>query len=128
MSRSWNWLPTTFSNRASVSDPSPFLRESAVLVVALRSGGGMRVKIVEAMLWGIPIVTTSIGCEGIDVVHGKHVLIADDPTQFADLIARVLSEPDLAARLAEESRRLVEERYSWQTAYRQLDTVYAKSV
>ena len=111
-----------------VSDPSPFLRESAVLVVALRSGGGMRVKIVEAMLWGIPIVTTSIGCEGIDVVHGKHVLIADDPTQFADLIARVLSEPDLAARLAEESRRLVEERYSWQTAYRQLDTVYAKSV
>jgi glycosyltransferase involved in cell wall biosynthesis len=107
-----------------VSDPAPFIHESAVLVVALRSGGGMRVKIVEAMQWGLPIVTTTIGCEGIHVTHEQDVLIADDPEAFAQSLVKVLREPIEAQKLAKGGRRLVAQCYDWRKAYAALDDIY----
>ena len=86
---------------------------SSVCVVPLRQGGGTRLKILEAMALGTPVVATSKGAEGLEVVDGEHLLIADDPAAFAAATLRLLREPDLRARLATHARRLVEERYDW---------------
>jgi glycosyltransferase involved in cell wall biosynthesis len=107
-----------------VDDPAPILRDSAALIVALRSGGGMRVKIVEALRWGLPIVTTAIGCEGIRVTHGVDALIADQPEPLAQAALSVLRDADLARRLSENGRRLVERLYDWRATYQALDAIY----
>jgi glycosyltransferase involved in cell wall biosynthesis len=108
-----------------VNDPQEFIRGSAALVVPLRSGGGMRVKIVEALQWGLPIVSTTIGCEGINVVPGESALIADDPGPLGRAAADLLRNPELAQRLADAGRRLVEECYDWRKAYTALEAVYS---
>ncbi len=66
-----------------VADPADFISKAGVMVVPLLAGGGMRVKILNALAQGLPIVTTSLGCEGIDVVPGVHLLVADEPSGFA---------------------------------------------
>ena len=73
-----------------VVDPTPFLQKAAVMVVPLRAGGGMRVKILNALAQGLPIVSTTLGSEGILVENGKHLLIADEPADFADATFKVL--------------------------------------
>lgn len=107
-----------------VEDPVPYLTETAAFVVPLHSGGGMRVKIVDAWCWGMPIVSTTIGAEGIDVRDGENVLLADTPDQFARMVVRLLDEPSLGARLSHNGRRWVEERYNWRTVYGAWDAVY----
>jgi glycosyltransferase involved in cell wall biosynthesis len=94
-----------------VPDIDPFVRQSRVLVVPMRAGSGMRVKILEAMARGLPVVSTAVGCEGIDIVPGRHLLVEDDPSRFADAVARVLNDDVLAASLASEARALVMARY-----------------
>jgi glycosyltransferase involved in cell wall biosynthesis len=94
-----------------VEDIAPYVRRSRALVVPMRAGSGMRVKILEAMSRGLPIVSTTVGCEGIDVVSGEHLLIEDDPRAFANAAVRLLAEDDLAASLAAAARRLVLARY-----------------
>jgi sugar transferase (PEP-CTERM/EpsH1 system associated) len=107
-----------------VADLEPLLRQSAVLVAPLHAGSGMRVKILEAFARGIPVVSTTIGAEGIAVQPGEHLLIADDPADFAAAVSRLLARPSEAARLAAAGRRLVEQRYDWRTALRGLDRIY----
>lgn len=94
-----------------VPEIDPFVQESRLLVVPMRAGSGMRVKILEAMARGLPVVSTSVGCEGIGVEPGKHLLLADTPDAFAAAVLRVLSDDDLAASLAAQARALVLERY-----------------
>jgi glycosyltransferase involved in cell wall biosynthesis len=110
-----------------VADPEPYLRDSAVFVVPLHAGGGMRVKILDAWLWGIPIVSTTIGAEGIDVQEGENILIADDADAFAEAVVRLLDDRELAQRLAANGREWVERRYDWRVRYQALDEVYAFS-
>jgi glycosyltransferase involved in cell wall biosynthesis len=86
---------------------------SAVCVVPLRQGGGTRLKILEAMALGTPVVATSKGAEGLEGVNGEHLLIADDPAAFGAATLRLLRAPALRARLAANARRLVEARYDW---------------
>jgi glycosyltransferase involved in cell wall biosynthesis len=107
-----------------VADLGPLLRASAVLVVPVHSGSGMRVKILEAFARGIPVVSTRVGVEGIDAQDGVHLLVTDEPAEFARAVTRVLRNPDLGRRLAAAGRRLVEERYDWRTALAALDQVY----
>jgi polysaccharide biosynthesis protein PslH len=104
-----------------VDDMRAHLATAAAVIVPLRLGGGTRLKIVEAMAMSKPIVSTTIGAEGIDVVHEKHLLIADEPAQFAAAVGRVLDDASLAARLGEEGRALVTARYSWEAAARSLE-------
>jgi glycosyltransferase involved in cell wall biosynthesis len=94
-----------------VPEIDPFVQESRVLVVPMRAGSGMRVKILEAMARGLPVVSTSVGCEGIGVEPGRHLLLADTADAFADAVLRVLSDDELAATLARNARALVLERY-----------------
>jgi glycosyltransferase involved in cell wall biosynthesis len=95
-------------------DIRPAVAQSWVSVVPLRIGGGTRLKILEAMALGTPVVSTPKGAEGLDVRHGEHLLIADTPEAFAAAVLQVLADRSLRAQLAAGGRRLVEERYGWQ--------------
>ncbi|VAV85704.1 Glycosyl transferase, group 1 [hydrothermal vent metagenome] len=97
----------------AVPDIRPFINGAAVYIVPLRVGGGTRLKILEAMATGIPIVSTSVGCEGIGLTDGEDILIADTPEEFARQTLRLLGDGSLRERLAVKARKLVEERFSW---------------
>lgn len=109
-----------------VADLVPHLERADVFVVPLRAGGGMRVKILEALARGVPVVSTRIGCEGLAVTGGSDVLIADTAPELAAAVLRVLEEPDLAARLRRNGRRLVERLYDAKVALQPLDEVYER--
>lgn len=106
-----------------VRDPAGYLEQASVFVVPLHSGGGMRVKILDGWRWGLPIVSTSIGAEGLEYVDGDNLLIADGEEAFASAVVRVLQEPGLAQRLRQGGRRWVEENYDWRTVYPAWDSV-----
>jgi glycosyltransferase involved in cell wall biosynthesis len=107
-----------------VNDPTPYLEQAGVMVIPLRAGGGMRVKILNTLAQGVPIVSTSLGCEGIRVTHEQDILIADTPTDFAEAVLRVLNDPGLSARLSDNGRRLAETLYDYRAACRPLDSIY----
>jgi glycosyltransferase involved in cell wall biosynthesis len=111
-----------------VEDPTPYLESSALLIVPLRAGGGMRVKILEALARGIPVVSTTIGAEGIDVTHGEHLLIADEPAAFAEAVVRVLRDRALGDRLAEAGRRHALTRYDWRSVCPAVEPVYERAL
>lgn len=108
-----------------VEDLDAYLTRTGVFIVPLRAGGGMRVKILNALAQGLPIVSTSLGCEGIQVTHGQDILIADTPAEFAQATLRVLNDPELAAQLGRNGRRLAETVYDYRVACRPLDEIYA---
>ncbi len=107
-----------------VDDVGPHIERATAVVVPLRIGGGTRLKIVEAMAKGKPIISTRLGAEGIDVVHEESALLADEPDDFAAQVERVLADPELAARLGACARRLAEERYSWRSIVLGLEQFY----
>jgi glycosyltransferase involved in cell wall biosynthesis len=86
-----------------------------VCVVPIRQGSGTRLKILEAMALGVPVVSTSKGAEGLDVVDGQHLLIADDPAEFVVKTRSALHNTVLRERLIAQARQLVEQRYDWRT-------------
>lgn len=110
-----------------VADASPFWTSAAVLAVPLLSGGGVRVKILEAMAMGVPVVSTTVGCEGLEVQDGEHLLIADTPGEFARACASVLSDQTLAGHLANNARQLILERYDANIALQPLDRAYRQA-
>lgn len=124
--------PQSISSRANeniivtgfVEDTRPYIEKSAVYVVPLRMGGGTRLKIMEALAVKIPIVTTSIGCEGIDVVNGQSILIADDPDEFADRVLELFANPNRAAGITDRGFELVKSKYRWESIGRQMDRAY----
>lgn len=120
----WGQTDPSVEVTGYVEDPSRYLRESTLMVVPLRSGGGMRVKILNALAQGIPLVTTTIGGEGIAIRHEEQALIADEPEAFADAVVRLLTDPALAGRLAANGRLLAEMCYDYRLAFRPLDTIY----
>jgi sugar transferase (PEP-CTERM/EpsH1 system associated) len=109
-----------------VEDVCPFYQRSTVSVVPLRAGSGTRLKILEAMALGRPVVSTSIGCEGLDVSDGQHLLVADTPEEFAEKTRRLLTEPALRRTIKEKARELVTERFDWNAIARDLMDVYAR--
>jgi sugar transferase (PEP-CTERM/EpsH1 system associated) len=111
-----------------VRDVLPYYRRSAVCVVPLRAGGGTRLKILEAMALGRPVVSTAIGCEGLDVVDGRHLLVADGSEQFAERTVRLLTDGALYQRIAAEARQLAVTKYDWDVIARQLLDVYSEMI
>jgi glycosyltransferase involved in cell wall biosynthesis len=107
-----------------VADPTPYLEQAAAFLVPLRAGGGMRVKILNALAQGLPIVSTTLGAEGIAVTPGKNILLADTPKEFADAVLRLLHDPALAGRLGAAGRRLAEEQYDYRVTCSPLEDVY----
>ena len=111
-----------------VEDVVPYYQQSTVCVVPLRAGGGTRLKILEAMALGRPVVSTTIGCEGLDVVDGEHLFIADTPEQFAQKTVRLLLDRHLSQYMCANARRLVEAHYGWDRIARRLTDVYDEMV
>lgn len=94
-----------------IADIRPSLAGATCCIVPLLEGGGTRFKILEAMALRTPVVSTSKGTQGLDAEHGKHLLIADSPRDFANAVELVLASPTLAAKLGDNGYRLIEERY-----------------
>jgi len=107
-----------------VEDPRPFLERTAALIVPVRAGGGMRVKILEAMARGLPIVSTTIGYEGIELTPGEQLLVGDTPEAFARALISLLRDPAQGRRLAAAGRRIAEERYDWRVVNPHVDALY----
>ena len=97
----------------TVDDVRPHLDDCEVLVVPLRSGGGTRIKIFEAMAQGVPVVSTTIGAEGLPVIDGETILISDDSVNFADLTIQILSSEELGRNISTEARAVVLQNNTW---------------
>lgn len=96
-----------------VADARTLVAQASVSIAPLQSGGGTRLKLLEAMAVGTPIVATTKAAEGLAVEHDVHLLLADTPQAFAVAVLRLLDDGALRRRLAENGRRLVAERYQW---------------
>lgn len=94
-----------------VSCPYEFLKDKALVAIPLLSGSGMRIKAVEAMAYGVPLVSTSVGIEGIPAKHGQDLMIADTSRQFADAICHLLDDDKLRSELSLAAKRLVEHHF-----------------
>lgn len=99
---------------ANPDDIRPWLARAAVFICPMLDGGGTKLKILDAMTMGKPVVSTSIGCEGLRVEHGKNILIADAPHAFAEAVSHILENRTLREQLSQTGRTLVEEQYSWE--------------
>ncbi len=95
-----------------VDDLGDAYRRADVVVVPLRHAAGTRIKVLEALAWGVPVVTTSAGAAGLAVEHGRHLLVADDVDEIARAVVTVISDKTLAEALVREGRSLVETTYS----------------
>lgn len=107
-----------------VDDTRPYLGRSAVFVCPQRSGGGTRFKLLESMASGCPVVSTTLGAEGLEAVHERDLLIADTPRAFAESVLRVLADPALANRLGSAGRDLILSRHSWERSADRVRSVY----
>lgn len=116
--------PQSLTVTGYVTDLVPFIQQAALMVVPVRAGGGMRVRILEAFARAMPVVTTTVGLEGIDARPGEDVLVADTPQDFASAVVRLLGDAGLQARLAANGRRLAESRYDWQVVLKTMGEMY----
>jgi sugar transferase (PEP-CTERM/EpsH1 system associated) len=107
-----------------VEDVRPYIARASVYVVPLRIGSGTRLKILEAMAMKKAVISTSIGCEGLNVEHGKHILIADRPQEFVDSVIQAIHDRSLRLRLGDNGRRLVESEYDWKICAERLERIF----
>jgi glycosyltransferase involved in cell wall biosynthesis len=98
----------------TVPDIKPYLFKGMVYVVPLRVGGGTRIKIFEAMAAQIPIVSTTIGAEGLPVTDGENILLRDDPVEFGNAILELSNNDHLHKKISNSAYKLVKENYSWE--------------
>jgi glycosyltransferase involved in cell wall biosynthesis len=96
-----------------VSELGPWYRDAGVAICPLRLGSGTRLKILEAMSFGNPVVSTSLGCEGLAVQNGKNIVIKDSPEEFSAGISRLLHDPKLFADIRMRARDYVVGNYDW---------------
>jgi len=112
----------------AVRDVRPYLSGASVVVAPLRAGSGTRLKILEALAMEKPVVTTTIGCEGLNVIDGDHLCIADDAQQFAETTAWLMSDRKLAAEIGREGRALAERDYSWSVIVNRLEQFHKQLI
>ena len=104
-----------------MDDVRPFYARAAVTVAPYRYGEGTKLKVLEAMASGAPVVTTPIGCQGIKVIDGEHVLIVNSADEFAQRIVFLLRNEEVRKSLAARARSVIEREYSWKKIVGDLD-------
>ncbi len=104
-----------------VEDVLPYYQQNYIAIVPLLSGSGTRLKILEAMSFGNPIVTTSIGIEGINVENRREALIADTPEAFSDAIIEIINTPELGETFRDKANQLIKSTYDWNVIGEQLN-------
>lgn len=109
---------------ANVPDVRSYLSEAGMLIVPLRVGGGSRLKILEAAAAGVPIVSTRVGAEGLNLVDGEHFVMAEAIEDLGGLIVRCIRDYPQSERLAIAARRLVVDQYDWELLANKLDKVW----
>jgi glycosyltransferase involved in cell wall biosynthesis len=102
----------------TVPDVRPYLWGGKVSIVPLRIGGGTRIKIYEAMAAGIPVVSTSVGAEGLPLTSGETIFLADEPQEFARRCVELLQDSALRSSMSQAARELVASQFSWDSAAR----------
>lgn len=118
--------PDSVAVTGYVPDLLPYLQQCAVLVIPVRTGGGMRVRILEGLAYGQAIVTTTVGLEGIEAQPGKEVLVADTPQEFANAVINLLENFKMRFEIARRGRLLVEKRYDWQVLFHNILNIYQR--
>jgi glycosyltransferase involved in cell wall biosynthesis len=107
-----------------VDDVRPYIARANVCVIPLLIGGGTRLKALEAMAMKRPIVSTTLGCEGIHLKHEESALFADTPEEFATAVVRLFGDSDLRSKLAENAYASVTAHYDWSAIGEQLESVH----
>jgi glycosyltransferase involved in cell wall biosynthesis len=107
-----------------VDDIRPYLAGATVYVAPLRVGGGTRLKLLEAMAMGLPIVSTTVGAEGFPVVNGQELVLADEPEKFAREVLDLLENPNRRAKLAATGKVFARANYGWEVLVPQLERIY----
>ena len=107
-----------------VPDLVPYLEKSTLMVVPVRAGGGMRVRILEAFAYGMPVVTTTVGLEGIQAQIGEDVIVADTPDSFSNAVCKLLENKNLQDHLSVNARRLAETSYDWHVVLKVMDSIF----
>jgi glycosyltransferase involved in cell wall biosynthesis len=108
-------------------DIRPLMASTSLCIVPLRIGGGTRLKILEAMSMGIPVISTSKGAEGLAVTPGKDIIIADNPDNFATKIIQLFNDTNFRTRLSINGRKLVESSYAWETIGQEFNSLIEKT-
>lgn len=111
-----------------VDDTRPYLSNASVFVCPLRSGSGTRFKLMEALACGLPVVSTSIGCEGLNATEGKHLIVADHPQKFAEAVIRLMQDQTLAHQLAQKGREWVIENHAWEHSAQLIEIAYQRLI
>ncbi len=111
-----------------VDDVRPWMEKSAISIVPMRLGGGTKVKILEALSMEKAVVSTSIGCEGIEVTNGENIIIADTPQDFAKAVITLFKDARLCRRLGNNGRKLVKETYDWKIVGNCLEEAYKETL
>jgi glycosyltransferase involved in cell wall biosynthesis len=107
-----------------VDNPLVYIQRANVFIAPILSGGGTRLKILEAMSVGKAIVTTSMGCEGIEGTDNREYLIADTPEVFAEKVVDVIKKQSLQSYLGYNARKLAEQRYDWPVICSKIEDIY----
>jgi glycosyltransferase involved in cell wall biosynthesis len=111
-----------------VDDVRPHIAAGSVYIVPLRIGGGTRLKIFEAMGMAKAVVSTTVGAEGLPVTSGRDIVIADEPTRFAQAVIHMIRDVDARQRIEREARRLVVEKYDWSAVANDFEVALSRLV
>ena len=108
----------------TVEDVRPYFWTSGILIAPIFHGSGTRVKILEACAAGLPVVSTPLGVEGLDLGDGRHCLLASSAAAWTDAVTRLCRDPERAERLAAAAQQLARERYDWAISAATLERAY----
>ena len=111
-----------------VEDIRPHIGRAKVFICPIMEGGGTRIKILDAFSQGIPVVSTIVGAEGLDLQKGKHILLADTVTEFVDRVSDLMENEELSKSMSLCARKFVEENYSYNIIGKKMATVYNEMV
>lgn len=111
-----------------VDDVRPYMREAAVFVVPIRIGGGTRLKIFEAMAMGLPVVSTTIGAEGLPVTDGNEIVLRDSPDRFSRSVISLLQDRHIASKTAETACRVVRDKFGWSSIAKQFEDIVVEVI
>ncbi|NJO07064.1 MAG: glycosyltransferase, partial [Chloroflexaceae bacterium] len=107
-----------------VPDVRPYMAQAAAYIVPLRMGGGIRLKLLEALAMQLPVVSTTMGAEGVPELRGgTHLLLADTPRTFANAVLLLLGQPEMRRQMGRQGRALVQAAYDWDVIVPRLEAV-----
>jgi len=109
-----------------VDNLDEFLIETGVFIIPLRIGGGVKVRLMNALAMGLPIVTTSIGVEGIEATHMEDLIVSDTAEEFAEAVIKILTNQELKKKLCINGPRLINNKYSWEIIFNQINNIFSQ--